>query len=59
MTLDVVASGLLKEAPRSGFVVKILLINPSYQPSYGGAKAGIVNPIHPTLGLATTAAAAF
>jgi len=37
---------------------KVLLINPSYQPSYGGAKAAIVNPIHPTLGLATIAATA-
>ena len=36
----------------------VLLINPSYQPSYGGARGGIVNPIHPTLGLATIAAAA-
>jgi anaerobic magnesium-protoporphyrin IX monomethyl ester cyclase len=39
-------------------MVKALLINPSYTPSYGGAKAGIVNPIHPTLGLATIAAVA-
>jgi anaerobic magnesium-protoporphyrin IX monomethyl ester cyclase len=37
---------------------KALLINPSYSPSYGGAKASIVNPIHPTLGLATIAAVA-
>lgn len=37
---------------------KVLLINPSYQPSYGGARASIVNPIHPTLGLATIAAVA-
>ena len=37
---------------------KILLINPSYSPSYGGTKAGIVNPICPTLGLATIAATA-
>ena len=36
----------------------VLLINPSYQPSYGGARGGIVNPIHPTLGLATIAGAA-
>src|SRR3989338_3834700 len=36
----------------------VLLINPSYQGSYGGAKASIVNPIHPTLGLATIAATA-
>jgi len=37
---------------------RVLLINPSYTPSYGGAKASIVNPIHPTLGLATIAATA-
>ena len=37
---------------------KILLINPSYSPSYGGTKAGIVNPVCPTLGLATIAATA-
>ena len=37
---------------------KILLINPSYSPSYGGSKVGIVNPIAPTLGLATIAATA-
>ena len=37
---------------------KILLINPSYSPSYGGVKASIVNPIMPTLGLATIAATA-
>ena len=37
---------------------KVLLINPSYSPSYGGTKAGIVNPICPTLGLATIAATA-
>lgn len=39
-------------------MANILLINPSYNPSYGGAKASIVNPIHPTLGLATIAAVA-
>lgn len=39
-------------------MAKILLINPSYSPSYGGAKGAIVNPIHPTLGLATIAATA-
>jgi len=39
-------------------MAKVLLVNPSYQPSYGGAKAAIVNPIHPTLGLATIAATA-
>ena len=37
---------------------KVLLINPSYSPSYGGTKVGIVNPICPTLGLATIAATA-
>jgi anaerobic magnesium-protoporphyrin IX monomethyl ester cyclase len=37
---------------------KVLLVNPSYSPSYGGAKGSIVNPIHPTLGLATIAATA-
>lgn len=36
----------------------ILLINPSYEPSYGGTKVGIINPVHPTLGLATIAAVA-
>lgn len=39
-------------------MAKVLLINPSYQPSYGSAKAAIVNPIHPTLGLATIGASA-
>ena len=39
-------------------VSKILLINPSYAPSYGGSKVGLVNPIAPTLGLATIAATA-
>jgi anaerobic magnesium-protoporphyrin IX monomethyl ester cyclase len=39
-------------------VTDVLLINPSYEPSYGGARGGIVNPIHPTLGLATIAATA-
>ena len=37
---------------------KVLLINPSYSPSYGGSKVGLVNPIAPTLGLATIAATA-
>jgi len=37
---------------------KVLLINPSYNPTYGGSKAGMVNPIAPTLGLATIAATA-
>jgi len=36
----------------------VLLINPSYNPSYAGTKASIVNPVHPTLGLATIAATA-
>ena len=39
-------------------MAKVLLINPSYQPSYGGTKASIVNPFFPTLGLATLAATA-
>jgi anaerobic magnesium-protoporphyrin IX monomethyl ester cyclase len=39
-------------------MASVLLINPSYSPSYGGAKGSIVNPIHPTLGLATIAATA-
>ncbi|MDP6809022.1 MAG: radical SAM protein [Desulfobacterales bacterium] len=39
-------------------MAKVLLINPSYQPSYGGTKASIVNPFFPTLGLATIAATA-
>lgn len=39
-------------------MANVLLINPSYEPSYGGAKAAITNPIHPTLGLATIAAVA-
>jgi anaerobic magnesium-protoporphyrin IX monomethyl ester cyclase len=39
-------------------MTKVLLINPSYEPSYGGARGGIVNPIHPTLGLATIAGSA-
>ena len=32
---------------------KVLLINPSYSASYGGSKTSIVNPVAPTLGLAT------
>ena len=39
-------------------MAKVLLINPSYQASYGGTKASIVNPFFPTLGLATIAATA-
>lgn len=39
-------------------MTNVLLINPSYEQSYGGTRGGIVNPIHPTLGLATIAAAA-
>lgn len=38
-------------------MARVLLINPSYAGSYGAAKAGIVNPIFPTLGLTTIAAA--
>jgi len=37
---------------------KVLLINPSYSASYGGSKVSIVNPVAPTLGLATIAATA-
>ena len=39
-------------------MAKVLLINPSYSPSYGGTKVKVVNPIYPTLGLATIAATA-
>jgi anaerobic magnesium-protoporphyrin IX monomethyl ester cyclase len=39
-------------------MANVLLINPSYQPSYGGSRGGIINPIFPTLGLATIAAVA-
>ena len=39
-------------------MAKVLLINPSFSSSYGGVKASIVNPIMPTLGLATIAATA-
>ena len=37
---------------------KVLLINPSYEPTYGGTKGGITNPIYPTQGLAAIAAVA-
>ena len=37
-------------------MAKVLLINPSYSPSYGGTKVSLVNPIYPALGLATIAA---
>lgn len=36
----------------------VLLINPSYDPTYGGTKGGITNPVFPTLGLASIAAVA-
>jgi len=39
-------------------MTRILLINPSYFGSYGNAKAGIINPVHPTLGLASIAGGA-
>jgi len=39
-------------------MAKVLLINPSYQQQYGGNKTSVINPIYPTLGLATIAAAA-
>lgn len=37
---------------------RVLLINPSYYGSYGNAKALLVNPVYPTLGLATIAGTA-
>jgi radical SAM superfamily enzyme YgiQ (UPF0313 family) len=39
-------------------MAKALLINPSYQDSYGSAKAAIVDPIFPTVGLLSIAAMA-
>ena len=48
----------MRAAEDSSDMASVLLINPSYSPSYGGAKGSIVNPIHPTLGLATIAATA-
>ena len=39
-------------------MANVLLINPSYDPTYGGTKGGITNPVFPTLGLATIAATA-
>ncbi len=39
-------------------MANVLLINPSYQASYGSSKASLVNPIMPTLGLATIAGVA-
>ncbi len=39
-------------------MTNVLLINPSYESSYGGTKVGMINPIYPTLGLATIAATA-
>lgn len=39
-------------------MAKVLLINPSYESSYGNAKAGIINPVFPTLGLMSIAAMA-
>jgi|TARA_Y100000310_G_scaffold337965_1_gene426374 anaerobic magnesium-protoporphyrin IX monomethyl ester cyclase len=39
-------------------MAKVLLINPSYDASYGGTKVKVVNPIYPTLGLSTIAATA-
>jgi anaerobic magnesium-protoporphyrin IX monomethyl ester cyclase len=36
----------------------VLLINPSYSGTYGAYKAGITNPVYPTLGLTTVAAEA-
>lgn len=39
-------------------MARVLLINPSYAASYGGSKASLVNPVFPTMGLATLAAMA-
>ena len=39
-------------------MAKALLINPSYRDSYGSAKASVVDPVMPTLGLLTIAAQA-
>ena len=39
-------------------MARALLINPSYYGGYGNAKSSLINPIHPTLGLATIAGAA-
>lgn len=39
-------------------MARVLLINPSYSRNYGSAKAGLTNPVFPTLGLATVAGAA-
>jgi anaerobic magnesium-protoporphyrin IX monomethyl ester cyclase len=39
-------------------MARILLINPSYSATYGSAKGTLTNPIYPTLGLTTLAAAA-
>lgn len=39
-------------------MARVLLINPSYVPSYSGSKGAITNPVFPTLGLATIAASA-
>lgn len=39
-------------------MARVLLVNPSYSRNYGSAKAGLTNPVFPTLGLATVAGAA-
>ena len=39
-------------------MARVLLINPSYVPSYSGSKGAITNPVFPTLGLATISASA-
>ena len=39
-------------------MANVLLINPSYQASYGGTKISVSNPVMPTLGLATIAGGA-
>lgn len=39
-------------------MARILLINPSYETTYGGTKGGVPNPIYPALGLAAIAGGA-
>lgn len=39
-------------------MARVLLINPSYYGSYGNAKAALINPVHPTLGIACIAGGA-
>lgn len=39
-------------------MARVLLINPSYEATYGGTKGGVPNPIYPSLGLAAIAGGA-